>query len=102
MLDKLGWQTPNGLTKNEYISSGCKIMQTLIYELEKLGMITLNEREQAKSMIDKGTLDASDIEFATYDARGDKVDLTDPIYEELQIRDFLISQCGKNNNEYLV
>lgn len=101
MLDKLGWQTPNGLTKNEYISSGCKIMQTLIYELEKLGMITLNEREQAKRMIDKGTLDASDIEFATYDARGKMVDLTDPIFKELQIKDFLISQCIKNNNEYL-
>ena len=99
-LIELGWKTPNGKDSKQYVSSGCIIMRKVISELEKLGIITLNEREQAKQMIKKGTLDESQIGFATYDAKGKEVDLTDSIFEEIGIKDTIIEECNKINCSY--
>lgn len=87
----LGWKSPNNVELNKYISSGCSIMKYVIPELEKMGIITLNERNQAKVMMKKGLLDKSQLKFATYDATHDVVDLSHPLFDELDVREFLMS-----------
>ena len=101
-LVKLGWQPPKPTELGKYISSGCKIMGSIVGELEKLGMVTLNEREQAKVMIKKGLLDEKQMEYAKYDASKDLVDLTNPIMGELDIKQFLIEECKRQNREFIL
>lgn len=100
-LVKLNWQPPSLSGIEKYISSGCKIMKGLIYELEKLGIITLNEREQAKVMMQNGLMDSSNTKFATYDASKDVVNVNGDIIKEMDLRDFLIEQCRKEGREYI-
>lgn len=97
-LSEYGWKTPNMVNYNDYISSGCTIMTYVIGELEKLGMITLNEREQAKLMIKNGQLDEKNMEFATYDATKEAVDLSHPLFEELKIKEFLKNKYNKQDS----
>lgn len=87
---------------DKYISSGYKIMGKVVCELEKLGMVTFNEREQAKSMVKKGLIGKQDLEIANYDASKDVVDLSHPLMEELRIKDFLLSECKKQNREVII
>lgn len=99
-LTKLNWQPPSLNSVEKYISSGCKVMQGLIYELEKLGIITLNEREQAKVMMQKGLMEGSDTKFATYDASKDIVNVGGEVITQLQLQDFLIGLCEKEGRAY--
>lgn len=101
-LEELGWKPPKQIEMDKYISSGCKIMGKVVCELEKLGMVTLNEREQAKSMVKKGLIGKQDLEYANYDASKDVVDLSHPLMEELRIKDFLLSECKKQNREVII
>ena len=100
-LAKRNWQPPSLSEIEKYMSSGCKIMKGLIYELEKLGIITLNEREQAKVMMQNGLMDSSNTKFATYDASKDVVNVNGDIIRELELRDFLIEQCRKEGRKYI-
>ena len=100
-LDAYGWCPPNEVDPEKYIASGCEIMSTVVGELEKLKIVTLNEREQAKSMVAAGLIDESDLEFANYDASKDMVDLSSPVISELGIKEFLISKCNEQNRLYI-
>ena len=100
VLKKYGWKTPCGSDAEGYISSGCEIMSYIIGELEKLGLITLNEREQAKAMVQAGLIDKNDLEFANYDASKDVVDLTSPIMKRIGVKEYLRSLCIKLGREY--
>ncbi len=92
-LQSYGWEPPKAVDINTYISSGCTIMKKVVGELEKLGLITLNEREQAKAMVADGLLDEEQLAYANYDAKKDKVNLTDPIMDELGIKEYLLNKC---------
>ena len=100
-LEEMGWQPPNHVNPKEYISSGCKIMSSVIGELEKIGLIVLNEREQAKAMVNAGLLDKSDMDFANYDASKDIVNLASPIFDEIGIREFMVNKCKELNRSYI-
>lgn len=101
-LVKLGWKPPKTIELDRYISSGCKIMGSIVCELEKLGMVTLNEREQAKAMVKKGLLDEKELEYANYDASKDLVDLSNPLMVELGIKDFLTEECRRQNRKVIL
>lgn len=90
---EMGWLPPNGRSIGEYISSGCQIMSYVIKELEKIGIVTLNEREQARVMVDSGLLDERSMEFARYDASKDDVILSNAIMDEIDVKDYLINKC---------
>lgn len=102
ILCDLNWQPPSLSSVNKYISSGCKIMKGLVYELEKLEIITLNEREQAKVMIQNGLMESSNNSFATYDATKDVVNINNDIINELCLQDYFIKQCEKKEKKYLL
>lgn len=96
-LRKLGWAPPGNTDRTTYISSGCRIIFEVLSELEKLGLLTLNEKEQAKWMVQKGLMDRDII----MDSQGaDAVDLRSELMEELEIKSFLIEQCKKKNVQY--
>lgn len=96
-----GWCPPNGKNKEEYISSGCKIMSGVIGELEKLGIVTLNEREQTKLQVEAGLMDEASMEYATYDASKDVVNVSKPIIETIGIKEYLIKKCEEQNRTYV-
>lgn len=96
-----GWRPPIEQSLEGYISSGCKVMSSVIRELEKIGMITLNEREQAKAMVQAGLINESDMEYANHDASKEIVSLKDPLFDELDIKDYLVKFCEDNNREYI-
>lgn len=95
-----GWTPPTKRTIDEYISSGCKIMSNVVLELEKLGIVTLNEREQAKTMVENGLISDDSMKYATYDASKDIVKVSNPIIEDIGIKDFLIEKCIEQNRIY--
>lgn len=96
-----GWCPPNGKNREEYISSGCQIMSGVIGELEKLGIVTLNEREQAKAMMEAGLLDERSMGYATYDASKDVVNVSKPIIDTIGIKEYLIGKCKEQGRTYL-
>lgn len=100
-LSKLGWIPPKDVEIDKYISSGCKIMGKVIPELEKLGLITLNEREQAKAMFSSGLLDEDQLEFANYDASKDIVDISNDLFTELNVKEYLISTCKQQKRDFI-
>ena len=71
-------------------------------ELEKLNMITLNEREQSKWMVENGLMDKDNLEYANYDPHKDEVDLSSELMDELEIKDYLIELCKKENRQYKI
>ncbi|WP_261830040.1 hypothetical protein [Inconstantimicrobium mannanitabidum] len=99
-ISQLGWTPPSEVSIEKYVSSGCMIMRSLVYELEKIGIITLNEREQAKVMINKGQMSEEQLNFALYDASKDVVNLQNPIFDELNIKEYLISKCKERNKVF--
>ena len=100
-LFERGWRPPNGKSREEYISSGCQIMSSVIGELEKLGIVTLNEREQAKAMVEAGLLNEGFMEYATYDASKDIVNVSKPIIETIGIKEYLIEKCKEKGRIYI-
>ncbi len=83
-----GWRPPRNVSIDKYISSGCKIMSVVIPQLEKLGLVIINEREQNKKMVEKGLIDA---QFSDY-SKGPKdnsIDLSDSLFDDLGIKEFL-------------
>lgn len=101
-LLELGWQTPNAVAVDKYISSGCKIMRRVIYELEKLGIVTINEREQVKAMVKDELLPQTRLEYAYYDASKESVNLSDDLMQELNIKEYLYRLCEETNREVIV
>ena len=101
-LVKLNWAPPRNISIEKYISSGCMIMSKIIGELEKLNIITLNEREQAKWMVADGLMDKENLEFANYDPHKDVVDLSSELMDELKIKDYLIELCKKEKRHYKI
>lgn len=99
-LTKLGWMPPKEINVDKYISSGCKILKNVVSEMEKLGMLSLNEREQAKRMVESGLANPDDLVFAEHNALEDKVDLRSPIIEELGLKEFFINKC--KDREYYI
>lgn len=75
---------------DSYISSGCLIMSKVVLELEKMNLISMNEREEAKRMFASGLLDEKQVAFAYKDKKRCKVDLDDSIFEVLGIKDYLV------------
>lgn len=101
-LTELNWQPPKAIGVEQYISSGCKIMSGVVYELEKMGLITLNEREQAKAMVQNGLADKKELEYANYDASQDIVNLSGELMEELEIKEYLSLICKLKNKEVIL
>lgn len=100
-LTKLGWVPPRDISVDEYISSGCRIMSKVVRELEKVGMVTLNEREQARWMVEQNLAEEKDLLFAQYDAARECVDLREPLLKELEIKEYLKAFCEKEGHEYI-
>lgn len=98
-LTELGWAPPRNIDVKNYISSGCRIMSRVVKELEKLGIVTLNEREQARWMVEQKLADETDIRFAEYDATKEKVDLSDPLFEELEVKEYLTEYAKTRQSE---
>lgn len=91
------WTPPVDISVSEYVSSGCQIMNRVIFELEKLELITMNEREEAKKMVESGMLDKRSAVFANRIVSNEKVDLSDEIFDELEIKEYLLDIALKRN-----
>lgn len=102
LLKELDWQPPSLRSIDQYISSGCRIMKEAIRELEKLGMITINEREQAKSMVENGLMDKKFLEGTDLDVSKDPIDLTGNIFHELELTEYLAKLCQERGKEYIL
>lgn len=83
------WRPLNNQDFDKYVSSGCLIMTKVIGELEKLELVKLNEREEAKRMRKAGLISEEQAAFAYRDVTREKVDLSDAIFDELDIKDYL-------------
>lgn len=101
-LSELGWQTPNNAQLDKYISSGCRIMRGLIYELEKMGIVTLNEREQAKMMVQQGLMDSEQLAFAKEDVSQRTVNLGTEEIKKLGLVDYLEAVCIEKGKTYIL
>lgn len=84
------WRPLNDEDFNKYISSGCLIMKKVMGELEKLELIRLNEREEAKRMSAAGQISEEQIAFAYRDVTRNKVNLSDAIFDELDVKNYLM------------
>lgn len=100
-LEKLGWQPPNRNSLEKYISSGCRMMRGVVYELEKIEMITLNEREQAKVMVGNNLIDKEQLKFAEQDVSGQTVNLGTEEIKELQVEKYLEKLCIERGKQYI-
>lgn len=100
-IEECGWEPPKPVGVKEYISSGCQVMSYVVSELEKLGIVTLNEREQAKNMVEAGLMDEAQLKFANYDARKDVVNLSSKLMEELNVKDYLKEMCKNQGREII-
>lgn len=90
LIGKYGnWRPLNNQDFEKYVSSGCLIMTKVIGELEKLELVKLNEREEAKRMRESGLISEEQVAFAYHDVTKEKVDLSDAIFNELDIKDYL-------------
>ena len=65
-------------------------MKKVMGELEKLELIRLNEREEAKRMSAAGQISEEQIAFAYRDVTRNKVDLSDAIFDELDVKNYLM------------
>ena len=101
-LLQLGWKPPKDISAEKYISSGCSILSQVVSEMEKLGLLCLNEREQAKKMVDHNLIGAEQLAFANYDASKDVVNLCSPLMDELKIKDYLVECCKMKKREHLI
>lgn len=99
LLQEYGkWHPLNKSDIKDYISSGCLIMSTLVKEMEKLELVVLNEREEAKRMYAVGLLDEKQVSFAYQDVKHAKVNLEDPIFEIIGVKDYLV-QIAKERDQ---
>lgn len=101
-LTKLNWTPPTKVDVDNYISSGCRIMGDVIYELEKLGIITLNEREETRTMISNGQIEDKFASYADYNSTNDAVNVCNKTIRELDIKDFLIKKSKEQNKKYII
>lgn len=100
-LKELGWNPPNGVSVNQYISSGCRIMRGLVYELEKLGIVKLNEREQVKMMIEKGLMNAGQWSYANEDVSKEMVNIGTEEIKMLGLEEYLEKICIDSGKTYI-
>lgn len=91
------WTPPVDISVEKYISSGCNIMNKVLFELEKMELITINEREETKRMVETGLIDKEKAEFAYYNAVNKKVNLLDPIFDEIGIKEYLLEIAQKRH-----
>lgn len=91
------WTPPIDVAVGDYYTSGCEIMSRVIFELEKLELVKLNERDEAKQMIENGTLDEKGADFANRIVSSEKVDLSDELFEELGVKEYLTDIAKKRN-----
>lgn len=91
------WIPPVDVSIDKYVSSGCVIMDKVIFELEKMGLVVLNEREEAKRMVAAGLIEKEKVKFAYQSKSNEKVNLSDPIFEELGVKDYLYRIAKKKN-----
>jgi|GEM_PF-3328452 len=83
-LFQMNWTPPGNTDHTTYISSGCRIIFEVLGELEKLDILTLNEKEQEKWMVEKGLMESNMLnEEEGEDLRG-TVDLSGQLMEELK------------------
>lgn len=101
-LLQLGWNPPKDISAEKYISSECHVLSQVVSEMEKLELLCLNERDQAKKMVENQLIGEEQLDFANYDASKDVVDLRSSLMDELNIRDYLIECCEMKNREYLI
>ena len=99
-LQQMGWVPPSLRSVNDYISSGCRMMRGVVFELEKIGMITLNEREQAKAMVKDKLMGEDQLAFAEKDVSNETVNLNAKELQELQVVDYLEKICQKKGKKY--
>lgn len=78
-----------GQSINEYISSGCKIIDAL-YDIEGLGLIDLNRKKYFEVLEDMGSL-------ANYNVVPKAINIENEIFDELEIKDFIKNECIKAN-----
>lgn len=100
-LINMGWKTPNNEEINSYVSSGCMIMEYIIKELDKVGFIEMNEREEAKLMIETGMLDKRFIDITEKDIMDNIINLKHPLFNELGIREYLLGWCKLHNKDFM-
>lgn len=99
LLQKYGnWHPLNKVDIKDYVSSGCRVMTTLVREMEKLELVVLNEREEAKRMHAAGLLNDKQVSFAYNDVTHAKVKLDDPIFETFGVKDYL-TKIAKERNQ---
>ena len=100
LLDR-GWEALAGVDPKKYVSSGCMMMKYVIPELEKLGMLEMSEREQAKAMYKKGLISDEHADYVLYDSRKEKLNLQSVLFEMLSVKDFLVEYAKKMGCEYI-
>lgn len=92
---EIGWNPPGNVDVKDYVSSGCMLMKYVVGELEKVNIIVMNEREQAKKMFHKGLLGEEHMDYILYDIRNEDVNLKSSIFDELEVKDYLLNLCKK-------
>lgn len=96
---KIGWTPPGNVDVKGYVSSGCMLMKYVVGELEKVNIIVMNEREQARQLFQKGLLGEEHMDYILYDSRKNKVNLESSIFNELEVKEYLLNICKKENKE---
>lgn len=96
-----GWEAPQGVDPKKYVSSGCMMMKYVIPELEKLGMLEMSEREQAKAMYKKGLISDEHADYVSYDSRREILNLKSEIFEMLSVKDFLVDYAKNKGCKFI-
>lgn len=89
---ELGWTPPKFYKDDVYYASGCRF-STVISEIERLNIINVHERSQVNFLKEKGMINGK--EYRPDFKMKEVVVLEDEIYDELEIKKFLIEECKR-------
>ncbi|MCX7747907.1 MAG: 7-cyano-7-deazaguanine synthase [Clostridia bacterium] len=96
VLGKTTWKPPFNFKTDQYMTSGCRIIH-MLYEMESLGIIKTQEKEQIKFLYEKGAVSQSLLDRMDPTLLQRVINFKNPIYDELNIKDFIKSKCKECN-----
>jgi len=97
---EIGWKPPVKIKKEDYFSSGCVISDSIFGVIEKLDIIKLMERDEIKRLIKNNGLEKKYLSYFSEIDNTQVFELSDNLFEDLQIKDFIINKCKEKNIPY--
>ncbi|WP_010244015.1 7-cyano-7-deazaguanine synthase [Acetivibrio cellulolyticus] len=97
---EIGWTPPVDKSKDEYYSSGC-LLGNIFDVFERTGIIQIMERSQVKQLIEHNGLDEKFSNMFDHYNK-ESYDLTNPLFDKLEIKEFMADHCRRKEVAFSV